>query len=115
MKVKTPVVGGICESLQGRDKGRVYIIKEILPDGSILVTDGNFKRLASPKKKNPKHLRYYPERAESIGNKLLTEQKVFDTEVYSALKSYNCPQSSATEGEADVTNQNETENGKSDV
>lgn len=112
MKVNTPVVGGICESKQGRDKGRYYIIKEVLQDGAVLVTDGNFKRLASPKKKNLKHLRLLPQIAESISKKLLTDQKVFDTEVYSALKGYNCPSLQSAD---DENNQNSTESGNSDV
>ena len=97
MKNKTPAVGGICESLQGRDKGRFYIISGVNPDGSILVVDGNFKKLAAPKRKNLKHARLLPERAESIGDKLLKGDKVFDSEVYSALKTYNLPKKPATE------------------
>ena len=96
MKVSIPVPGGICQSIQGRDKDRFYIIKEVLEGGFVLVTDGNFKKLASPKKKRVKHLRLLPEKAESIGAKFESGDKVFDTEVYSALKSYNCP---ATEGD----------------
>ena len=97
MKNKTPVVGGICESLQGRDKGRFYIITGLNPDGSIAVADGNFKKLASPKNKNLKHIRLLPERADSIGDKLINGDKVFDSEVYSALKTYNLPQKPTTE------------------
>ena len=89
MKVQAPVVGGICESLQGRDKNNYYIIAEIHADGRVSVVDGNYKKLASPKKKNLKHLRLLPERAEAIGEKLLNGDKVFDTEIYSALKIYN--------------------------
>ena len=92
MKNKTPAVGGICESLQGRDKNRFYIISKVNADGSVLVVDGNFKQLAAPKKKNLKHLRLLPEAAEIIGEKLINGDKVFDSEVYSALKAYNCPQ-----------------------
>ncbi len=113
MKVKVPAVGGICESLQGRDKGRFYIIKEIAGDGTVLVTDGNFKRLASPKRKNLKHLRLLPEVVESIGTKLLTNQKVFDTEVYSALKAYNFPR--LYKNEESENNQNITEKSNPDV
>ena len=92
MKLKTPVIGGICQSTQGRDKDRYYLIREIYPDGSVGVVDGNFKKLASPKKKNLKHLRLLPEKAEAIAVKLIEGRQVFDTEVYSALKSYNYPQ-----------------------
>lgn len=91
MKVITPEVGGICQSKQGRDKDRYYIIYSVEKDGIVLVTDGNFKRLTAPKKKNLKHLRLLPEKAESIAVKLISGEKVFDTEIYSALKNYNYP------------------------
>ena len=92
MKVKIPVIGGICQSTQGRDKDRYYLIKEIYPDGSVGVVDGNFKKLAFPKRKNLKHLRLLPEKAETIAEKFSDGRQVFDTEVFSALKSYNYPQ-----------------------
>lgn len=92
MKMKIPVIGGICQSTQGRDKDRFYLIREIYPDGSVGVVDGNFKKLAAPKKKNLKHIRLLPEKAEAISVKLTEGRQVFDSEVYSALKSYNYPQ-----------------------
>ena len=92
MKMKIPVIGGICQSTQGRDKDRFYLIREIYPDGSVGVVDGNFRKLASPKKKNLKHIRLLPEKAETIAEKFIGGRQVFDTEVFSALKSYNYPQ-----------------------
>jgi len=91
MKLKIPMIGGICQSTQGRDKGRYYLIKLIYPDGSVGVVDGNFKKLAAPKKKNLKHLRLLPEKAESIAAKFEDGRQVFDTEIYSALRIYNDP------------------------
>ena len=91
MKVKIPVIGGICQSTQGRDKDRFYLIREIYPDGTVGVVDGNFRKLSCPKKKNLKHLRLLPERAEAIALKFSEGKQVFDTEVFSALKSYNYP------------------------
>ncbi len=91
MKLKIPMIGGICQSTQGRDKGRYYLIKLIYPDGSVGVVDGNFKKLATPKRKNIKHVRLLPVKAETIALKLIDGRQVFDTEVYSALKGYNCP------------------------
>lgn len=90
MKVKTAVIGGVCKSTQGRDKGRHHIISQVA-ESAVYVVDGNFKKLASPKKKNLKHIELLPESAESIGAKLTRGDKVFDSEIYSALKSYNCP------------------------
>ena len=91
MKVKQPVIGGICQSTQGRDKDRYYLIKIINADGKVGVVDGNFKKLADPKKKNLKHIRLLPDKAEVIAAKLADGRQVFDTEVYSALKNYNNP------------------------
>ena len=91
MKVKEPVIGGVCQSIRGRDKDRYYLIRAINGDGTVGVVDGNFKKLAAPKKKNLKHLRLLSEKAESIAAKFESGAKVYDTEVYSALKIYNNP------------------------
>ena len=106
MKVKTPQAGGICRSLQGRDKGRYYLIKSVNADGSVLLVDGNFKRLAAPKKKNLKHIALLPEKAAVIAEKFLDGRQVFDTEIFSALKAYNNPQSAgnASDGAEDFPN-----------
>jgi hypothetical protein len=50
--------------------------------------DGNFKKLINPKKKRVKHLNNSGIKVQSIAEKLLSDKKVFDTEVYSAIK--NC-------------------------
>lgn len=103
MKVMTPTIGGICQSKQGRDKGRFYLIVGIEQDGSVAVTDGNFKKLAAPKKKNLKHLRLLPEKSEAIALKLTEGKQVFDTEIYSALKNYNFPKPDGqTAGEENI-------------
>ena len=44
MKMTSPVVGGIAQSKQGRDKGRYYLIVGIEQGGLIALTDGNFKK-----------------------------------------------------------------------
>ena len=97
MKVKTPRIGGICQSRQGRDKDRYYIIRDINPDGTLMLVDGNFKRLASPKRKNLKHVALLPDTAETIAAKFADGRQVFDTEIYSALKTYNNPQKDSEE------------------
>ena len=102
MKVTSPAVGGICQSKQGRDKGRYYLIVGIEQGGLIAVTDGNFKKLATPKKKNIKHLRLLPDKAETIALKMIEGKQVFDTEVYSALKNYNYPKPDAEVGNENI-------------
>ena len=96
MKNKTAEIGGICQSIQGRDKDRYYIIVAVNADGTIAVVDGNFKKLASPKNKNSRHLRFLPEKAEIIGAKLIDGRQVYDSEIYSALKTYNAVKTQRT-------------------
>ena len=98
MKKTEAVPGGICVSTQGRDEGRYYLIKEVLPAGFVLVCDGNYKKLSAPKKKSLKHIRLLPDRAESIAEKFSKGGKVFDSEVYSALKGYGAAAPKQDEG-----------------
>lgn len=88
MKNKTPVLGGVCQSIQGRDKDKYYIISSIDKE-SVWVTDGKYKPVSSPKRKNLKHLYLLPERVEEIADKLSKGVKIYDAEIISALKRFN--------------------------
>lgn len=106
MKVKQAVPGGIAVSTQGRDIGRYYLIKEVLPGGFVYVVDGNYKKLACPKKKSLKHLKLLPAKAEAIAEKFSYGGKVFDSEVYSALKNFSAAANSAPQ-EAEISGGND--------
>ena len=80
-------VGNIVVSTAGRDKDRIYLIKSIDGDFAMLV-DGNFKKLQNPKRKRLKHLKQTGIVIQAIAAKLLADTKVFDTEIFSAIK--NC-------------------------
>lgn len=49
--------GNVVESLQGRDKGKLYLVTKIANEIVFLV-DGYKKTLNNPKKKNVKHIKY---------------------------------------------------------
>jgi ribosomal protein L14E/L6E/L27E len=86
MKIKTPAEGMICESLQGRDKGNLYCIAKLLPDGYVLVADGKAKSLSAPKKKNCLHLKLFAKTLEDYGLNLCG--KVSDSQLAFALKTF---------------------------
>ena len=69
MKVQEAVCGGAAESLAGRDKGRLYLIVGARGE-TLLLADGKYKPVESPKPKNKKHVRllprFYPAIAERI-------------------------------------------------
>ena len=53
------------------------------------MSNGEEKSVASPKRKNVKHLEITGERNEGIGEKLLSGKQVFDSEIKSALRAYS--------------------------
>ncbi len=84
MKVSTPKLGGICQSLQGRDKGCYYVIVR-LGEGEVYVADGKYKLIASPKKKNPKHIRLLPKFVALIEERASEGKPVYDNEIKFAI------------------------------
>lgn len=91
MKVKTPVRGEIVESLQGRDKGCLYAVCEVLPNGFVSVADGVKKTLAQPKKKNVKHLKLLPANL-ADGGITYPWGKDFDTQTAHYIKVFKSAQ-----------------------
>ncbi|MGN0817948.1 MAG: hypothetical protein ACI4L9_03165 [Candidatus Coproplasma sp.] len=87
MKVTQPSVGGICESLQGKDKGTPYVIVGILAGLFVLVADGKRKTLGRPKRKNLKHLYLSPKNAKEYGADF-SDGNVDDCKIAYALKQY---------------------------
>ena len=80
--------GSIVLSKRGRDAGRYFIV--IRREGEyVWIADGKVRRVKTPKKKKIKHLEPTGGRHEGIGAKFAEGRTVFDSEVYSALKSLN--------------------------
>lgn len=52
--------GRVALSIQGRDRGRYFIVLENLGNGYVTLADGDTRRLAKPKKKKTMHLRAKP-------------------------------------------------------
>ena len=51
--------GRVVESLQGRDKGKHFLVMEAA-ERTVTIADGKTRRLENPKKKKTKHLRAKP-------------------------------------------------------
>jgi len=80
-------LGQLVRSRCGRDSGNNYLVVQILPDNEhVLCSDGKFRKLANPKKKRIKHV-VSGQVVQSINQKLMENKKVFDSEVFSAIKS----------------------------
>ena len=81
-------IGAVVMSTQGRDKGMYFVVTSVAKD-AIYLADGGMRKLATPKKKNVKHVSNSGVVLESIASKLTQGKKVFDSEVKSALRQFN--------------------------
>ena len=82
-------VGSVVYSRAGRDAGIFFLVVEVVDDDFVKICDGDVRKLAKPKLKKIKHLKNTGEILDGIGEKLLNNVKVYDAEIYSALRRYN--------------------------
>ncbi len=72
MKTIPYEAGRAAYSTQGRDKGRLMLIVAVLDERTVLIADGDLRKLDKPKRKQIKHLRAlphtFPELAERLGS-----------------------------------------------
>ncbi|PKM80551.1 MAG: RNA-binding protein [Firmicutes bacterium HGW-Firmicutes-14] len=78
--------GQLVRSAAGRDKGRFYLIYDVLDEAFVRVIDGDKKGLSNPKRKNRKHLEFLPQKAENVAKSLQRGESVRDEEVLAAVK-----------------------------
>lgn len=60
MKADPYVIGRMVISTQGHDKGRCFLVVQIVDDRYVIIADGQTRKMAHPKKKQLKHLRTVP-------------------------------------------------------
>lgn len=81
----TADVGRVCLSRAGRDRGRYFVITEVVDSNYVLIADGVVRKLNKPKKKKIKHLSLKPIVLDGIAQKFQDGTKVFDAELKSAI------------------------------
>ncbi|MBR5237011.1 MAG: RNA-binding protein [Clostridia bacterium] len=77
--------GDIVYSKAGRDKGKPFIVLEVLDAQYVMLADGRKRRIDKPKKKKMKHLLKSGHAAEQIGEKLRGGMKVTNPDLKKAL------------------------------
>ena len=73
--------------LNGRDAGRCFIVVS-LEDNLLYVCNGKNRKVTSPKKKNPKHLRFTGVKAEELLKKLSDGLEITNKEVRKSVRRY---------------------------
>ena len=75
-------------SIKGRDTGVCYAVVGYKDATTVWVSDGFKHKLAQPKLKNIRHLKFEGAVLTAIAEKLVENKKVFDSELRSALRAY---------------------------
>lgn len=80
-------LGQIVHSKSGRDKGRYFIIVDILDEDYVMLADGDLRKIDNAKKKKVKHLVFHDLIAENIKKNLDEKKRITDVELRKSLQS----------------------------
>ncbi len=80
-------LGQVVSSRAGRDRGRYFVVVEILDDRFVAVADGDLRKVENPKKKNVRHLLVHND-VLPLGEKLRAGERVSNAELRKMLKAY---------------------------
>jgi ribosomal protein L14E/L6E/L27E len=82
---ETADIGTVAMSLAGRDKGRYFVIIEVLDADYVKIADGSLRKVDNAKKKKLKHLKLKPVTIPTIKQKIMDGEKVYDYDVKAHL------------------------------
>jgi hypothetical protein len=75
------VIGQLAVSKRGRDRGEPYLVLEIIDEAFVYLINGDKRRIENPKRKNIKHLLFYPAVAEHLAQQWEAGQQVSNIEI----------------------------------
>lgn len=82
-------LGQVVRSKAGRDKGKVFVVLDIIDNEYVLIADGDYRKIENPKKKKIKHLVVYKTVIEELKEKLNAKQNVDNAYIRKALDPFN--------------------------
>ncbi|MCL2061711.1 MAG: KOW domain-containing RNA-binding protein [Firmicutes bacterium] len=88
MSLRIPQIGSLCISLKGHDKGRTYIVTQVLSPEYVGLCDGKVRKLKNPKKKRFKHVQVLNASADSELLKSIVNGTAKDNQLHKCLLNY---------------------------
>lgn len=80
-------IGMFATSKSGHDKDNLYVIIKVEPE-YVYLSDGKYKTLSHPKKKNKKHIQVIHKMDEALAAKYNNNETIRDEEIKRAIKLY---------------------------
>ena len=81
-------VGSIVLSKAGRDKGRYFVVTEVVDENYVRISDGDLRKAEKAKLKKVKHLKFSGDNLPEFANMQNKDKGVVNAELRSALKAY---------------------------
>ena len=81
-------IGEVVCSKAGRDKNKYFIVTKIIDELFIEICDGKLRKLDKPKRKKIKHLKGTDVIIESLSDRIVTDQKVTNSDLRRAISEY---------------------------
>ncbi|TFZ41838.1 hypothetical protein E4100_01510 [Soehngenia longivitae] len=82
-------IGQVVKSRAGRDKGRIFVVLDIIDKEYVYVVDGDLRKLDNPKKKKVKHLVVYNTVLQEFKNKIDNNIRINNSYVRKILEPFN--------------------------
>lgn len=81
MNDQVPELGTVVLSKAGRDAGRFFVVVGKVDNQYVLLSDGDLRKLANPKKKKVKHLDVKPVTLPAVKEKLTRGSGLWDADI----------------------------------
>lgn len=81
-------LGSVVTSKSGHDKGKIFVVVEIVDENYVKIADGDSRKIANSKLKKIKHLKSSGQTLDKIAEKLENGVHVFDSELKRTIKVY---------------------------
>lgn len=82
-------IGQVVKSKAGRDKGRIFLVYNVIDSQNVLIVDGDLRKLDNPKKKKIKHLIIYNTILPELEEKLASKIKINNAYIRKLLEPFN--------------------------
>lgn len=85
---KDVAVGQVVMSKAGRDKGRIFLVQDIIDAEHVSIIDGDLRKLDNPKKKKIKHLIVYKTILSELKDKFESNININDAYIRKLLEAF---------------------------
>ena len=82
-------IGQVVKSKAGRDKGRIFLVYNVINSQNVLIVDGDLRKLDNPKQKKIKHLIIYNTILPELQEKLEGKIKINNAYIRKLLEPFN--------------------------